>query len=138
MSCYYLQMGQPMPLPERIPMPNANLLKKMNEFGFIINNDGQHYVRYSVPGGWSLKNHSWREDLPDYYFVDRNNMARISITGSWKETYDNQLSIHIIDEPFSYEPRKEKVIPSETTASKIAAEFAEAFDPFHRPANTGN
>ncbi len=122
-------MGQPLPLPERIPMPNDNLLEEMNSLGFTVNNNGKPYVTYTMPTTWHLHNHSWRQDLPEYYFVDENNMARFCISGSWKETYDNELSITMVKEPFEYKPRTEKVIPNnETSTSAIIGKFVEVMD----------
>ena len=104
-------MGQTIPLPQRIPKPAHDVLEKMNDFGFTINNDGQLFVTYTMPNGWSIKDHTSKSNLPEYYFIDKNNMARILIDGKCDIYYDllirnyrYELSIHIIMEPFLYKP----------------------------------
>ena len=129
-------MGQPLPLPDRIPRPDTQLTEKMKEIGFTISDDeNERYVRYTMPSGWRLENHSWREDLPEYYFVDEKNIAMISVNGCWKGSYDNKLSIQMIKQPFVYKPRESEMIPSETSPEKLFGKFAEALDPQHRQTN---
>ena len=94
-------MNEPCPLPNRIPMPNTDLLKIMNKFGFVINNDHEPYVTYSMPQGWSLRNDSVRNNLR-YNFVDENYMVRIRIIGKWNFFHNNYLIIYLLPYPYSY------------------------------------
>lgn len=93
---------QPLPLPGRIPVPNPNLHKKMEELGFIINEDDKYYVTYTIPKGWELCDHTCRKDQIKYYFIDDKSMARIRITGAWWD-FGHNLKMDIIEEPFLYE-----------------------------------
>lgn len=96
-------MGQNIPLPNRIPMPDTKLLAKMNELGFTINNDGQLYVTYVMPDKWCIYDCSRKKDSPEYYFVDDQNMVRITVTGTWEDALINDLRIQMI-KPFVYIP----------------------------------
>lgn len=127
-------MGQPLPLPKRIPRPTGKVLTAMNECGITIDIQSEdEYVTYSLPSGWRMVNDSHREDLPEYHIVDDKNMVRCSITGAWKGTYDNKLHLSWTKEPYEFEARHGKMIPSETNGAALVGKFAEALDPLNRP-----
>lgn len=110
-------MGQPLPLPERIPLPNDERTKiALAEAGVRLHaEDNARYVKYTLPEGWRLVDDSWRQDLPDYYLLDAENMKRFSIFGSWKGAYDNALRIRVIKEPKLFKGRNEPMQASETS-----------------------
>lgn len=118
-------MGQVCPLPERIPKPYGKELKKMQHHGITVNLTsgkviaGVEYVTYELPEGWSMKDDSWRADLPEWYIVDQDSRIHFRISGSWKETYDNHLSIKAMDGSKKYKPKADEPIPSETTADAL-------------------
>lgn len=105
-------MGQALPLPQRIPMPNATLKGEMTKLGFSLDmsNSNQLYVTYRMPIGWSLYNYNERIDVPVYYFVDENNKVRFIISGNWT-IYDHSLLISKVETPFVYTPKKGYVRP---------------------------
>lgn len=99
-------MGPACPLPERIPLPNDELLNMMIADGIVINQDDittpsgdAKFVTYSLPSGWSIVDKSWRVDLPNYYIIDSCRMTRYYIHGAWKGSYDNELYISKITNP---------------------------------------
>jgi len=61
-------MGQPLPLPERIPLPKDSVSQSMIEKGFTFGDkvdiEGKTFVNYTLPEGWRFVNNSWRQDLP--------------------------------------------------------------------------
>ncbi len=57
-------------------------------------------------------------------------MARYRISGVWKETYDNDISLHEIGEPYKLEKYEGSIGENETSVSAL---FREALDPLHRP-----
>lgn len=125
-------MGQPLPLPERIPKPNPDtirgreLLGALKQAGITIDASPGEYVRYTLPHGWRMVDDSWRQDLPNFYIVDNTNMLRFSVTGAWKGSYDNELNLKEVNPPRQFEPQNNKtMIPSETGSN--------AMDPLHRP-----
>ena len=121
-------MGQPMPLPQRIPNPYGQVKDKMIEYGFELDDDGSDYITYTMPDGWRLVDDSWRADLPCRHFVDAKNIKRITVQGSWKGTYDNELRIYIADNTL-YTPRNEEVIPSETDANAMIKKLEDSGNP---------
>lgn len=104
-------MGQILPLPERIPKPRGETEESMKACGIRVNNEpdesyhtDQQYVTYSLPIGWRTVDNSQCAELPIFYIVDNNNMVRFSITGTWRETYDNDLHLNTIKEPYEFKP----------------------------------
>ena len=97
-------MGQPLPLPEKIPRPTDAQNESLKQMGIIVDLDGQDpdvtppYVTYKLPNEWKIVNRSWRNDLPIYYIVDDQNKRRVSICGAWKGTYDNELNMYILSD----------------------------------------
>lgn len=93
---------------QRIPMPDESQYEELVKMGVeIIVGDGSKYVEYTLPDGWKMVDDSWRQDLPNYYIIDASNMKRVSIRGSWKQTYDNDIALYIIENPTLFEPKKE-------------------------------
>lgn len=108
-------MGQPMPLPERIPRPSDEVATAFTECGIVCDlNTSDKYVTYTLPEGWSIVDDSYREDLPIFHIIDAANMIRFSVSGAWKGTYDNILHINKVKEPYEFKRREEKLIPSKT------------------------
>lgn len=93
-------MGQIFPLPERIPKPDIILANQMINWGFKLRDDGKEYIEYDMPNGWKLVDKSSMYDIPDFYFVDQNKMAKIRIHGIWRGDYYNELEIMLEGEPF--------------------------------------
>lgn len=102
-----IKFGPVCPLPYKIPNPSSELRQKMESFGFIFDDESLDYIyfgenkacdtqfiEYTMPQLWTIKNNSSCEDLPIYYFVDETNKKRICISGAWKRSYDNDLSIY--------------------------------------------
>lgn len=120
-------MGQPFPLPTRIPFPSQDIYSKMVDLGFQFGDSycqkKQHLISYTLPSGWQLLDNSYRADIPEWYFVDTDNMCRFAITGSWKGTYDNELYISYINSPYPYVPRNTLPIPSETDGPQIISKI---------------
>jgi hypothetical protein len=119
-------MGQPLPLPNRIPQPTGYVASEFDKMGIKYETGDEKYVSYTLPDGWSMKDKSWREDLPNFAIVDTDGMIRAVVSGSWKETYDNRLSINIPDELELFEKPKDEVIPSETSVPAIVGKIAGA------------
>lgn len=102
----------------------------------VHDNPGHEYLTYTLPTGWKMVDDSQRRDLPNFHIVDNEEMVRFSIHGGWKGTYDNELHLICVAEPYKFEQRHEEVIPSETNTVDVVGKLAEAFDPLHRPANS--
>lgn len=107
-----------MPLPERIPKPNGVIAEQMEKCGIKFDKDDKSlYVTYILPQGWRTVDDSWREDLPNFFIVDDQGMVRFGVTGAWKGTYDNELHLTYVKNPYKFEAKnKQKLIPSETNA----------------------
>ena len=98
-------MGQPLPLPERIPVPKDTCKNKLEELGFTFNiQEGKDLCFYTMPDGYSFIDNSKRRDVPEWFFVDSEGMARAQVCGAWKETYDNDIKIAYIDSPYKFMP----------------------------------
>ena len=132
-------MGQPLPLPERIPNPMTHQLVSLNQMGINIIKDLKNdtktlmpYVKYTLPEGWRMVCESWRQDLPVYYIVDDSDMRRVKVSGCWKGTYDNSLRLCILEgvDITKYEPSEDKRMESsKTDAIALIPEFLEAVVP---------
>lgn len=60
-------MGQPLPLPERIPLPRKpEDVEKLELYGIVFKNKDKKYVEFTLPEGWKLVDNSWRSDLPEW------------------------------------------------------------------------
>uniref|UniRef100_A0A6C0C6X5 Uncharacterized protein n=1 Tax=viral metagenome TaxID=1070528 RepID=A0A6C0C6X5_9ZZZZ len=131
-------MGQPLPLPERIPLPDDEDMLEFKKMGIEIvpEDPPQQYVKYKLPIGWKTVDSSYRQDLPCFYIIDHENMKRISIHGAWKGTYDNELSLHVLSEIESYvSPANKKIGVSQTSDTKIMGNFMACIDPLKRPSS---
>jgi hypothetical protein len=139
-----LQMGQPLPLPEKIPRPNLEsengrkLMNELKQVGITLEDSTEAYVRYTLPEGWKMVDDSWREDLPRFYILDQKDMMHFSIQGSWKGTYDNELTLTKVPTPAFFQPqnRDKPLIPSETSTGAVLGSLGEVLDPLHRPPTT--
>jgi hypothetical protein len=117
-------MGQPLPLPERIPVPNSKTSQALTDCGVVVNGQPNClYVTYTLPENWKMIDNSDRVDIPVWYIVDANNLARFQIAGAWKGVYDNELSIRIVESPYLVKPRSEEPTPSETSNTNLALKF---------------
>jgi hypothetical protein len=141
-------MGQPLPLPQRILNPYESQRLTMHQMGIdiildepIAKPDGSvttpsnKYVRYTLPEGWRMVDAtSGRADLPCFHIIDQECAIRVTIDGVWKGGYDNDLRLHIPTELEKYEAPAEDLIPaSETDLANLAGQFVQAADPQHRP-----
>src|SRR5947207_1455911 len=123
-------MGQPLPLPERIPNVHGEQRYKLSAMGIEIVDTDNQYVHYKLPVGWKMVDSSWRQDLPDFFIIDDKNMTRVSIHGAWKGTYDNRLELTILEGKHIklYESPKDTTVEASQTGN-IMGQFAEALDP---------
>ena len=120
-------MGQNLPLPEQIPVPNPELANCMTKSGIKLHQTGDTYIKYDLPGMWQMVNDSSREDLPRFHIIDADGNIRYTISGAWKGTYDNELRIHKGSEK-KFMPKDDEIIPSETSGAAMAAKFSAALD----------
>lgn len=136
-------MGQPMPLPERIPRPRtdkqAEQLAAMGLTWCAEECDAKtgrpvSYVQYTLPDGWRMVDRSRRSDLPDFAIVDSDEMIRITIAGSWKGTYDNELRLRVEDGTARFMPETEPMQYEPSGEQRFAGRMAQALDPQRRPA----
>ena len=101
-------MGQPLPLPQRIPAPDDYTCKLMIEKGFTIGDaiDIEHksFVTYTMPEGWKFINNSWRQDLPQWEFVCPDGLVHFSVNGAWKGSYDNDITLSALMIPRKFDP----------------------------------
>lgn len=89
-------MGQPLPLPERIPKPNDKQALRLKEMGIVVTpEENKFYWLCALPDGWRWENDSARNDLPCWTVVDNQEMIRVRVVGSWKGAYDNELRLKI-------------------------------------------
>lgn len=95
-------MGQAMPLPERIPRPCEKELEILKALGFNIG-EGEDYVPLVLPQGYRWVDNSPREDLPDWYIVNDENLAVVEVYGNWKGTFWDRLQLHVHEEPMAVE-----------------------------------
>lgn len=124
-------MGQPLPLPAKIPRPTTGQQGKLENMGIQTHteNDAQQYVTYTLPDGWRMVDCSVRADMPEFDIVDIEKNIRVVIEGCWKGSYDNKLNMHIQSEPYSkYEEPSEKKdpIPSQTDGPALLNKFEDA------------
>jgi hypothetical protein len=96
-------MGQPLPLPERIPRPSDDILCEMNKFGISIHDDPTDgyegrdlFVKYTLPAGWNMVNGSKTTSSIKYFIMDENNKAHFQITGAWGNFLGDELDIEIL------------------------------------------
>lgn len=60
-------MGQPLPLPERIPLPRDQKdIEKLESYGISFKNKDEKYVEYILPEGWKLIDDSRYSDSPKW------------------------------------------------------------------------
>lgn len=116
-------MGQPLPLPERVPLPSDNVIQRYHDLGFkFFCEERQRYAKYEAPAGWHLEDKSHRDDIPLWVFVDTEGNERVCISGAWKGTYDNVLNMVILNPPYKkYAARAAPSQPAEDLG-KIACE----------------
>lgn len=126
------QMGQALPLPKRIPKPTAFQLKQLNSCGIIVEDSTSAYVTYTLPEEWKMVDNSSRIDLPNYCIVDNLGMVRFTVTGAWKGSYDNDLILNYIKDPYAFNPVKNHVY-TETGPGHEIGILGQVLDPLHRP-----
>jgi hypothetical protein len=141
LSLSLAKMGQPLPLPQRIPRLNLEsdegkkLLQALSNVGITLEESTECYVRYTMPSSWKMVDDSLRQDLPRFHMVDEKNLIHFTVSGSWKGSYDNKLQLIQVEPPRLFESKNqnEPLIPSETSDEELLGRFAEVFDPLHRP-----
>ena len=76
-------MADGLPMPAKIPYPDLDTLFIMEKVGFkFISIDG-YYVSFHMPVGWRFLNVSEDKTSPKWHFVDRQNIVRFVVSGSW-------------------------------------------------------
>lgn len=120
-------MQQPLPLPERIPRPNVeseqgkNLVEALKKAGIVLEEGSEWYARYTIPSGWTMIDDSLREDVPQFYLLDEKNLIHFSISGTWKETYDNELYLTQVTPPRIFKSQRQSDLSlSETSLPTIS------------------
>jgi hypothetical protein len=104
---FVVRMGQEMPLPERIPVPASKEDRQhLATMGIVLNDE--KYSTYTLPTGWSLHDDSTSANFPKYSIVDPDNHIRVSISGYWKGSHENQLYLTIPTCLKKHEPEKEE------------------------------
>jgi len=127
-------MGQPLPLPERIPRPSVIVELELKKYNIIVeDNEKEAYLPYKLPSGFRMVDDSWREDLPVFHIVNQNNLILFTIRGSWKGSYDNHITIHVASGSDIFVPKSEPLEKSETSGIVMMGNILQAVDPQHRP-----
>jgi len=123
------------PLPESIPKPNQQQTIQLEAMGIkTISTIYDLYVKYKLPPGWKMVDSSWRRDMPNFHIVDDNNMKRVTISGVWKEAYNNKIELYVLEEPRPYKKPKDKMIEnSAITSATVMGLVGEMIDPLGRP-----
>jgi hypothetical protein len=130
------KMGQPLPLPERIPRPDANVAEALKQDSIIVNDEiDQEYLTYKLPAGYSMVDDSCREDLPCFHIINQSSEILFTVHGTWKGSYDNHLSIKIPESVEKFVPPTSRLQKSETSGTAMMGQFMQAVDPDHRPPN---
>jgi|ERR1700761_5692051 len=113
---------QPLPLPERIPLPdNKNLEIELLFTGIQIIIDETEeeelttihkpkYVRYKLPDKWNIVDASIRSDIPRFYIIDVDQNIRVTMTGEWKGYPSDKVKIYAINNgPYFSKYSKEEI-----------------------------
>lgn len=126
---------KPLPLPERIPVPEDDVLKAMQDVGVKLYINGEPYIQYSLPAGWKTVDDSVEEDHPDFTIVDDNGQSRFQIYGSWKGNYENWLRCVHIHPPKEYKSKSagKPLVASSTSSGAVMRTLVVALDEKHRP-----
>ena len=106
-------MGQPLPLPKRVPKPLTEFMAQaLLSAGIILNcnEDTEKYVEYTLPKGWCMVDNSWREDLPCFHILDEKGLIRFNVSGSWKGSCEDEIKFSINDTPKKILFQKLKVL----------------------------
>jgi len=128
-------MGQPLPLPEKIPYPSEEIKNSLKNDGIVLLDEkSKKYVHYSLPNGWKMVDDSSKQQFPRFYFIDENEMTQYKIFGTWKGYETDYLEISKVESPLKYVRKTEKVIRSETDNLTMMGTFMEILDPEQRPA----
>jgi hypothetical protein len=95
-------MGQPLPLPNKIPMPTYEQKKSLTDMRiFVVGRtetiDDLLFVNYILPSKWKIVDDSWKVEHPIFYIIDNDNFVRVRICGSWNGAEKNYLNITIND-----------------------------------------
>lgn len=106
-------MGQPMPLPERVPVPLPSQVETLTSMGIQFGDLNDEFTSMKLPDNWSFINDSHREDLPRWSIVDAAGMIRARVSGAWKGMYDNKLHFVLCEGNEKHVPRAEPTEPSE-------------------------
>lgn len=98
-------MGNTIPLPDEIPVPNKQQSKELEKMGIRIERGDSEthtkgYVKCLLPVGWSWKNDTQYDYAQDWKLIDPNNQVRILVVGCWKGMYDNKLYLSVSKEPY--------------------------------------
>jgi hypothetical protein len=98
-------MGQQLPLPERIPRPNTLQSQQLLEMGIQCANDvdtkdqtdkkDAKYVDCVLPEGWRWEDDTQYEHSQLWRIVDNDGFIRATVNGCWKGAYDNELFLKV-------------------------------------------
>lgn len=122
-------MGQPLPLPGKIPVPADDATRhELKTLGISIYDDSEMYSTYSLPEGWTMRDATDRRvDQPQWYIVDELEQIRVCINGSWKKTYSNKLYIEVCHAPYKMFKKPSGVpAPCETSVEALGAKLIDA------------
>lgn len=120
-------MGQALPLPERIPIPDQTQRVSLEAMGFTFGNTPiEGYLPIAFPSGYHWHNNSWREDLPEWYILNSENLAVVCVEGSWKGSYDNKLELYVYDTPTVVKFNRTPPIPSQTSKEALIEKAIDA------------
>lgn len=124
-------MGQPLPLPEKIPFPRTTKQEiALAEMGIIIHPipEGEKdldHTTYTLPEGWRMVNTNpdGRQDLPEWHILDEENKMRVFVSGRWKVSYDNNLHLQILEGHRVYVPGFSEFISIEQRWAKYIQRY---------------
>lgn len=95
-------MGQPLPLPERVPAVGNRERQALAECGVIVeDSERERYVCYTLPEGWRMVDISTHPARPDWLIVDNEDNIRFKICGFWQGGYDDMLNWSFYEKPFT-------------------------------------
>jgi hypothetical protein len=106
-------MGQAMPLPHQIPRPSNEDRKEMEAWGFTFEATDEPYITFTLPDGWTfIEAPDSSRSFPSWLFLDLDGRKRAEVEGVWKGSYDNELRICVLGEPW------EKHVPTQAPSAE--------------------
>lgn len=117
-------MGQPLPLPKKIPVPDDDTRKLLYEKGFVLNEWGHihgssgetGFITYEMPHGWKLINQTLETDdifmRVIFEFRDENDIVQFIVSGIWSEKFNAdylRLSIEKVDGSYKLDEKRDNL-----------------------------